>query len=146
MDKKRGYLWLVGACLGFFCTGLLAIVLSANIKISPIQNAYYVLMPALIAIVGSLAYARVFGTALSLAGLVIVVSLVVIEGIRVLPFVIPITFPLIAGAWELWAVYEMSQYMNRRKVLTIISAACCISVVLGMFSSYSLGLKFPIQR
>lgn len=145
MNQRKGYLWLVGASVCFLCTGLLlAIVFNTqNVRVSPIQNAYYILVPAGAAALGFLTYIRTLAVAISLAGLTIVIGLVVIEGIKVLPFALPIIIPLIAATSELFAIYELSQSINKKKTFAIVATVCCVSIALGLFSSYVLGLRVP---
>jgi len=145
MRQRNGYLWLVGASVCFLCTGLLLATAfnTQNIKVSPIQNAYYILVPAVAAALGFLTYLRTVAVAFSLAGLTIVIALVVIEGIKVLPFALPITIPLIAATSEFWAIYELSQSIDKKKTFAIVATVCCVSIALGLFSSYALGLRFP---
>ncbi|PZV12857.1 MAG: hypothetical protein DCF20_16900 [Pseudanabaena sp.] len=145
MRQRKGYLWLVGASLCFLCTGLLLATVfnTRNIKVSSIQNACYILFPALFPVVAASLGLRTGAVAISLAGLTIVIALVVIEGIKVLPFALPITIPLIAATSELLAIYELSQSIDIKKTFAIVATVCCVSMALGLFSSYALGLRFP---
>ncbi len=145
MSQRKGYLWLIGASVCFLFTGLLLATVfnTRNIKVSPIQNAYYILIPAGAAALGFLTYLRTVAVAISLAGLTIVIALVVIEGIKVLPSALPVTIPLIAMTSEFWAIYELSQSIDKKKTFGIVATVCCFSIALGLFSSYALGLRLP---
>ncbi|BAZ28133.1 hypothetical protein NIES4074_05640 [Cylindrospermum sp. NIES-4074] len=145
MFKRKGSLWLVGACVFFLCTGLLFAMLfnTYNLRIPPVQNAYYIFLPAGMAGLGLLSYVRAIAVGISLAALVIVMVIVFMLGLKVLPFVLLITIPLIAATSEFWAIYELSQSLNKTKTFAIVAIPCCVSIALGLFAGYVFNLRLP---
>ncbi len=147
LAARKAYLQLAGSGLFYLLMGLLlrAAFTSPDFSMSLLGAAYFAAIPLVLPVIGIVAGLRILAIGGLAGGVVIVVALVFASGagLAIIPWVLPITVPLIASALQFFAIDNLRLMVGKLRALFWGGITGSVSTGLGIALGHLFNFTLP---